>query len=307
MYSCQVSKKAHLVGHRNPVYTVVVDAAGGLFTAGNDKGVVEWDLHGQSFKRILYPVQHSVYALCLIGGDLLAIGQRNGEILLVNRERGELVSKFVLHQAAVFDLKVYEQESKLIAASEDGTFSVWDLRTGNLVYHGLVGRTTLRNIAINPTEDRVVFGLKDGWIKIVDLTSFELIQSVQAHESTVTSVCFSPDGDRLLTGGRDAKLQLFDAQGFTPILDFVPHMFAVYSIVFHPSKRVFATCSRDKNIKIWSYEDFRLFKSISREKYIDAHKLSVNKLVWSASGDQLISVSDDKLVMVWDVTLNELT
>lgn len=59
----------------------------------------------------------------------------------------------------------------------------------------------------------------------------------------------------------------------------------------------------DKTIKIWGSDDFKLYKIISREKGFPVHRLSINKIAWSLDGRQLISVSDDKLVMAWDFVL----
>jgi len=58
----------------------------------------------------------------------------------------------------------------------------------------------------------------------------------------------------------------------------------------------------DKSIKIWGAGDFKLYKTISREKGFSSHQLSVNKVVWN--GDQLISVSDDKRVMIWEISFD---
>ena len=78
-------------------------------------------------------------------------------------------------------------------------------------------------------------------------------------------------------------------------------MFTVYAIEYHPTLPVFATGSRDKSIKIWSADDFRLLRIISLEKGFDCHRLSINDIVWNPLKNQLISVSDDKTAMVWDV------
>jgi WD40 repeat protein len=55
----------------------------------------------------------------------------------------------------------------------------------------------------------------------------------------------------------------------------------------------------DKSIKIWGADDFKLYKIISREKGYPGHLLSINKLVWD--GNRLLSVSDDKKVIIWDI------
>src|SRR5690606_23900037 len=117
----------------------------------------------------------------------------------------------------------------------------------------------------------------------------------------VTALCFSPDGQYLLTGGRDAQLNVLETVRFTVVNTFTPHLFTVYAIKYHPFLPIFATASRDKTIKIWSSDDFRLLRVISLERGFDSHVLSVNDLIWNGYKNQLISVSDDKRALVWDV------
>lgn len=302
MINCEISKRGDLVGHRNPIYAVSVGAsANRIYTAGNDTGVVEWDLNDMAFSRIVYPVKSSVYALLALSEGQLVVGERSGEISIILMESGDPVARLQIHQKPIFDLVTFDEGRKLIACSEDGSISVWDLRTHEMLVQILLADTTVRCASISPDGQWGAFGLKNGQVKILSLADFEVIHTLFAHELTVTSVCFSPDGSQLLTGGRDAKFQIFDTKGFIAMMDFVPHMYAVYSIVFHPTLPVFATSSRDKNVKIWSFEDFGLIKSLSRDKGLDAHRLSVNDLIWDLTGDRLISVSDDKLGMVWDI------
>src|SRR5690606_18972545 len=125
-----------------------------------------------------------------------------------------------------------------------------------------------------------------------------------AHSMPVTALTFSPDGRHLLTGGRDAQLNVLDTTNFNVVNTFTPHLFTVYAIKYHPSSPVFATASRDKSLKIWSSDDFRLLRVISFERGFDSHLLSINDIVWNTYKNQLISVSDDKRALVWDITID---
>jgi centriolar protein POC1 len=92
-------------------------------------------------------------------------------------------------------------------------------------------------------------------------------------------------------------VKIWDSLTFELIKSIPAHLFAVNHIAFHSSRPYFATASMDKSIKIWGADDFKLYKIISREKGFASHQLSINKLAWS--GDQLISVSDDKRIINW--------
>lgn len=299
----EIQKAGTLSGHQNPIFTVANGAdPTQVFTAGNDKGVVQWDLQTMSFERIILPVQSSVYKLYRIPGtSLLAIGERRGLVSVVDIDTAGVVAKLEHHQRPVFDIIAFEDKPELILSSEDGSVSVWDRRNFSLLYHFSVAAETVRTIAISPDGQQVVFGTKDGKIKLYDGVEYALHKEIDAHSLPVTSLCFSPDGKYLLSGGRDAQLQVYDTRDFSPVSSFTPHMFTVYAIHYHPELPVFATGSRDKSIKIWSAEDFRLLRIISLEKGFDCHRLSINDITWNSFKNQLISVSDDKTAMVWDI------
>lgn len=303
MSKLQIHKAGTLSGHQNPIFAVENGPEPHmLFTGGNDKGVVQWDLNNMAFERILYPVKFSVYVLHLIPQtSLLAIGTRNGLVEVVDIATQRVVATLAHHRHPVFDIKSFHTKPELMVSSEDGTVSVWDINEFSLLYHFNVAKQTVRTMAISKDERWVVFGTKEGKVKLYNASDYSFAEELASHAMPVTSLCFSPDGRYLLSGGRDAQLNVLDADNFSQVTTFTPHLFTVYAIKYHPSLQIFATASRDKSIKIWSAEDFRLLRIISLEKGLDSHFLSINNIVWNSHKNQLVSVSDDKKAMVWDV------
>lgn len=303
MTPLEIHKAGTLAGHQNPIFTV----ANGpeptmLFTAGNDKGVVQWNMETLAFERILHPVQSSVYALHLLPGTtLMAIGTRSGLVSIVDIATGEAVAQLKHHDRPVFDIKSFRKKPELVLSSEDGTVSVWDANDFRLLYHFKVAEQTVRAIAISEEEETIVFGTKDGKLKIYSALDYGLTAEITAHTMPVTALAFSPDGRLLLTGGRDAQLNVLNTADFSTVHSFTPHMFTVYAIKYHPTLPIFATASRDKSAKLWAAEDFRLLRVISFEKGLDSHLLSVNDLIWNTHRNQLVTVSDDKRAMIWNV------
>ncbi|MBK1440897.1 WD40 repeat domain-containing protein [Parapedobacter sp. ISTM3] len=300
----EVHKSGILSGHQNPIFAIENGPEPHiLFTAGNDKGVVQWDLEKMAFERILYPLQFSVYALHLIAHTpLLAIGMRDGKVAVVDTSVQRLAAKLEHHQRPVFGIKTFSTKPEMVVSSEDGTVSVWNTDTFKLLYHFQVSAQTVRTIAISNDEKWVVFGTKDGKVKLYNALDYSLAMELPGHTMPVTSLCFSPDGRFLLTGGRDAQLNVLDAvEGFSLAKAFTPHLFTVYAIKYHPTLPIFATGSRDKSIKIWAADDFRLLRIINVERGFDSHVLSINDMVWNSYRNQLVSVSDDKQVMVWEI------
>lgn len=292
-----------LSGHQNPIYALANAAKENTFySAGNDKGVVEWSLQSMAFVKVLVPVQSSVYALHRYN-DILFIAQRSGLILVFDLKQERILATLSHHQKGVFDLKTIAHKNELLSTGEDGTMAVWSLNDFSLLYHFPVIQNTVRVIAVNNAETEVALGCKDGVIRIYNSEDYGLIKELQSHTLPVTSLQYSPDGQYLISGGRDAQLKVWGMPDYELINQIGAHMFSVYAIAFHPTAPYFATCSQDKSIKLWDSQNFKLYKILSLEKNTPGHFHSINKLIWSTDGKYLISTGDDRQVMIWALNL----
>lgn len=295
-----ILKHVHtLSGHQNPVYALANSTtADHFFSAGNDKGVVEWSLENMSFLKVLLPVQSSVYAMHVYG-QLLIVAQRSGVILVFDLSMQKLVASLTFHQKAVFDLKTITHKEELLSTGEDGQVAVWSMKDFSLLYHFPVLENTVRVIAVSNDETEVALACKDGLIRIYNSEDYSLMRSLAGHQFAVTTLQYTPDGKTLISGSRDAQLKIWSLPEYELSNNIPAHMFSVYTVAFHPTEPYFATCSQDKSIKLWGANDYKLYKILSLEKQTEGHKHSVNKLIWSADGKYLISTGDDRQVMVW--------
>jgi len=300
-----VQKTAELNGHGNPVFTLELSQKPGiLFSGGNDKGLVEWSLKNNAFIKVLFAVNASIYAIhCPLDYPYLFAGLRNGDVLVFDFIKQQLLPVLKHHRSPVFDIKTIPNKKELLIASEDGTVSVWNLDNLGLLHTIKVSKDTIRSISISADQQLAAFGLRNNQIHIYDLLDYSLIKVLDGHTMAVFSVQFHPSGDYLVSGSRDAQVKIWDTKSFELIRSIPAHLFAVNSIAFHPKQPYFATASMDKSIKLWGADDFKLYKIVSREKGYDSHQLSINKIVWN--GDQLISTGDDKKIIIWDFTFDD--
>lgn len=296
-----VEKTTELTGHGNPIFTLELSQKPGiLFTGGNDKGLVEWSLVNNAFIKVMFPVAASIYAIhCPASLPLLFAGLRSGDVMAFDFIGQQLNASLKQHQKPVFDIKSVNRKRELLVASEDGTVSIWGLDTFKLLHVLKVSSDTIRCISISPDEREVAFGCRNNQIYIYSLEDYTLIKILHGHTMSVFSLQYDPAGAFLVSGGRDAQVKIWDAASYNLLFNIPAHLFAVNSIAFHPSLPYFATGSMDKSIKIWGAADFKLYKNISREKGMPGHQLSVNKVTWN--NNDLISASDDKKIMVWNV------
>lgn len=289
-----------LSGHQNPVYALANSGKEGLFfSAGNDKGVVEWSLEKLAFIMVKLPVQSSVYCLHYYN-DQLFIGERSGAFSVFDFVKQEVVARINAHTKPIFNIQTVKSKNELLTAGEDGTVAVWSLTDLKEIYRVQVAKETVRAIAISPNETEVAFACKDGFIRIYNLADYSPKQELDAHTLPATSLAYHPEGKYLITGGRDAQLRIWNLPSYELKQTIPAHLFAIYDIIFHPKLPYFATGSQDKSIKLWDAESFKLYKILNIDKVGIGHTHSINKIIWSKTGEHLISTGDDKKIMVWD-------
>lgn len=296
-----VTLVATLKGHQNPIFALTRDPQEQLlYTGGNDKGVVEWDLSTYSFKRVLCQVGSSVYTLLRIpNSPWLAVGLRSGEVLIVDVHVQKLVARLRVQSGAVFSVQYIASKNELIAIGEEGVAYVWDTQEFQLLYRFQVIKETVRVIAVAADEKTLSFGDKQGGVHLYSASDFHPIAHEQIHSMPVTSMLFNQGA--LLSGGRDAKMFRLHAETLHVEHEIVPHMFTVYGLAADHSGRYIASASRDKTWKIWNASDLRLLKNISVDRGYDSHLLSINNILWEE--DCVYTVSDDKTIRVWQVIL----
>ncbi|RYE53419.1 MAG: WD40 repeat domain-containing protein, partial [Sphingobacteriales bacterium] len=183
-----------LSGHQNPIYALSDGMDDQTFySAGNDKGVVEWSLATMAFVKVLAPVQSSVYAIHRFE-NLLFIAQRSGVILVFDLIEKSIKATLSFHKKAVFDLKTITYKRELLSTGEDGNVAVWSLDDYSLLYNFSVINDTVRVIAVSKNEQEVAFGCKDGIVRIYNSLDYGFQRQLAGHKLPVTSLQYDPSG-----------------------------------------------------------------------------------------------------------------
>lgn len=297
-----VKNEGVLSGHVGAIYSIVKGADESfLFTASGDKHVALWNLKSMQPEKFLASFPNSLYSLAYIHekGILLA-GTTIGNIHVIDvNERKEIK---VLHCAseAIFDIKYSVITNNFYIAAGDGTIGVGDLESISLKKLKKICSAKVRSIELNDNDGVLYAACGDGKVRVYELDTLESKWEWSAHASSVNIVRCAPKGNYLLTGGKDAHLNIWSKNNLTLIKSIPAHNYAIYDIVYNPEGTLFATASRDKTVKLWDALSFEVLLRINKEKY-DGHINSVNKLLWPSS-EKLISVSDDRKIIVWDVS-----
>ena len=298
----QVHQIAALTGHEGSIYTLYMPTEGDtIYSAGGDGMVVAWDLKTPGDGQLLARVPSHVFSMLQLPGGLLLLGQLQGGIHVVDPKSRQEVKHLALHKGGVFDIQPAPGKQVFYAAGGDGVLSVWDVGSFELKQQLPISQESLRSIQFALDGKTLAIGSSDNRVYILQTGSLAVLDVLEGHENSVFCAQFAGGHEYLLSGSRDAHFHVWKPGKKYQLYRRIPaHRFTINSIAVSPDGSMFATAGRDKEIRIWDATSFDLLKVINQEKY-GGHVNSVNKVLWVSFNNYLISASDDRSLMIWDI------
>jgi WD40 repeat protein len=326
----EIEKITQLTGHQGSVYTLTdsmtpqsrlsrdfADAQYFLSGAG-DGWVVEWDLAKPEVGKLLAKIETNIFSLLFVKEkNLIVAGNRDGGIHFIDLNDAAQNKNVAHHTKGVFSIQIIDNQ--LFTLGGEGSITRWSLEEKRTLESFQLSSKSLRCMDFSPSRNEFAVGASDGNIYILD-KYFDLKKIIKAHKNSVFSIKYSPHEDYLLSGGRDAMLHVWDLKNdFNSITSVPAHLYTLNDIAFHPTNTaLFATASRDKTIKIWHFDPQNtentegernpdsFGKGVTLLKVLDTiryggHLNSVNSLLWTPFNNQLLSASDDRSIIVWEI------
>ncbi len=301
MSKIQVNKLHTLTGHNDCIYALTEGSDPRFFYTGAGDGmVVEWDLDNPKDGKLIAKLPHSVYSLVVDRErNLLVIGHNFEGIHVIDLNENKEIWSLKLTDQAIFDLKVFGTE--LFVGTGDGVLIIVDMLERSIKKHIKLSSKSIRVIAVAPIKRQLALGLSDYSIKVLDLANGnQPIANLSGHTNSVFALGYSPDEKMLISGARDAHLKFWNTINYTLEENIVAHMYAINYLSYREDGKCLATCSMDKSIKIWDVENRKLLKVIDKARNA-GHGTSINKVLWSTYSGNIVSVSDDRTISIWQL------
>lgn len=301
-FRMKATKIADLQAHSAALYALANGRTKGtLFSGGADKVVAEWNIAEQKTNPFAIRTESTIYSLKNLGKQL-AIGTLAGNIHIIDLEEKFESKNLKLHEKGVFYLQKHPTLPWLYACGGDGKVSIWNTDNWDLLWEIKFSAAKIRRIAFDHAGNLAAIACGDGSIKIIETGNQRVLYDLDAHAESSNSVVFLPNGD-LLSGGKDALLKQWSKEdGFGLIKTIPAHNYAIYDLVLSANQQILASVSRDKTIKLWDAKNIETPLRLDRAKN-RAHINSVNAALWLDDEDLLVTCSDDRSVMVWEVEM----
>jgi WD40 repeat protein len=293
-----------LTGHKDCLYSSLLSSDQQyLYTAGADGLVARWDLNEPQDATLAAQVSNGIYCMKFLPNSAsLLLGSMTGGLHLVDLLQHKELHLYQRSEQPIFDMDWLGDQ--LFVAHGDGAMSIWEpesLQSLRLLQSVNISTAALRCLLAHPTEQLVATGSSDGAVRLHNHKG-ELMQTLAAHNSSVFSLLWLAGGKYLLSGSRDAHLAVWETATGKLLDKFPAHLFTINHLLHLPEVGLVASAGRDKTIKLWDDKSLELVKVANYDKFPGmAHSHSVNKLAWKAHKQQLVSVGDDRKVIIWQI------
>lgn len=264
----------------------------------------------------------------------VAVGMRNGNVSIYNLQTRAIVETFSSGQIAVISSVAFSPDGRDIAvAASNGEVKVFNIQSRQQKYRLEAG--SIPRVVFSDNNIFLFVGSSSGTLRMIDNRS-GLVPFIEpnAQAGGINSLALSPNGSFLATGGSDGTVKLWRTQDLLPHNNYPTNQQGIESLTFSDdgSQTISADFDivRACNIQTKQCEDIarssqvirglavslfnghvaysadnKIFLEDQRNKQslgnLSDHRNIVNALAYTPDGKYLISGSDDKTIIIWEV------
>jgi len=205
------------------------------------------------------------------------------------------------HQSCVNEVCISPDGHRLVSASDDGSFALWDFTTMKKIRH--VSRSepfqlrSFKSAQFSNSGQLIVTASDDGQVILWDSRTREEVQNVAKHKGPATSCVFGSDNSTIVSGGWDNQVHITDIKG-TKNQVLSGHEDWVLSVDISSDSRLVVSSGWDSNIRLWS--------NGTEKSVLLGHSKTVTSVVFSPDSRYIASASYDSCVKLWNTSNGKL-
>lgn len=251
--------------------------------------------------------------------DASIVATAHGNSIYVwNTFTGKAFAMLDEHPDSITAIALSPENTKLATAGGDWAVRLWDVGTGSYI-RSLEHPSAVNAVAFSP--DGKVLASAGGTLHLWHADSGEVLHAPKKDLGSVSVLVFSPDGKKLASGGEwDHTIHLWDVNTGILRANLKGHTGEIRDIAFSPDSRTLITASSDKTMRLWDANtgtelknfpgpDDKINQLVAANRMIKLleqgilpkKRDDVHSVKFSKDGTQLISVSSDGSLHLWDV------
>jgi len=289
------------------VGSVAFSPDGKILATGGPGGIALWDVAtGDQLARLAVGQINSV--AFSPDGKILATAGDNGVRLwdvATGRQAARQLSAGLKMGGPIGSVAFSPDGKTLVAGSQDGRASLWDLATGRQIGNPLLAGRGVSPVAFSPDSKILATGGDEG-VRLWDVATGRQIgvTLTDDYNDLMNSVAFSPDGKTLATGSPDGRVRLWDVAAATFLQFSSPRAEFPSQITwtgFSPDGKILAT-NGDKGVQLW---DVAVGRQTGRS--LSAGRTTggpIDSVAFSPDGTMLATGSDIGM-QLWEVATGD--
>lgn len=205
------------------------------------------------------------------------------------------------HTGTIHVLAISADGQLLASGSHDRTIRIWDAQTGDPVGGQLREHaSSIRGVAFRNDGERLLSCSADDTIRVWNTTTWKIMAVLSGHTNTVYSTQFYADGEYIISGSHDSTIRIWNAESGQPIGNPLQLDSGIWAITMSPTKDLAAVGLFDGSILLINV------KTLFKTQFIEHGTETVNSVVFTSDGKQLLSASDDHTICRWNVETGQL-
>jgi WD40 repeat protein len=241
------------------------------------------------------PVDNSIRTIAFSHtGSALAVGSMWGVKIF---ETATGVATFEVRNRS-FSLAVAfsPDDDMLVCGFEDGSISVWDVQTSDLVqlFEGHV--SDVRSVAFSSCGTMIVSGSYDKTVRIWNMSSGRSKCVLKGHSDRVVAVCWYGT-DRVISGSWDDSVRVWDVSKQECLMILRGHTNRVTSVASSCDSSLVASGSWDRAVKVYDSRSGDVLQTIGAND-------AITSVQFSADGDKLL-YTDSNTATIWNLSKKE--
>ena len=223
------------------------------------------------------------------------------------------------HPDSINAIALSPDGTKLATAGGDWTVHLWEVGTGKYITSLRGHPSAVNAVAFSP--DGKILASAGSTLRLWDADTGESLHTDSRDLGSIDLLAFSLDGKILATGGGwDHTVHLWNVNTGTFRIRLKGHTDKIRDMAFSPDSKRLITASRDRTMRLWNANTGTEQKNLPTpddainphaaiadiHKYLEQGVLpkerdDVHSVKFSQDGTQLISVSSDGSLHLWDV------
>jgi hypothetical protein len=189
----------------------------------------------------------------------------------------------------------------LLTSCDDGSVSLWDLKTGQRVRQFIGHEKGVKCVAVAPDGKTIASSGWEGTVRLWELDTGKLLNVLRGHTQGVSSVVFSPDGKWLASGGSDAVVRLWNLRdgGKEEQKFHIPGGRPV-SVAISPDGKTLAAGGTDATVTLWRLPSGDRLGTMKHEHGWILH------LTFAPDGKTLATGGNGGAITLWDLATLKL-